>query len=333
MRHTRYKSESSIKSLVLNPLGLRLKRYLVGDSNADELCCAICLASLDIYSTILTMPCKHKWHRECISEWLEISAYEVCPLCKSEVGSLQLELTGQVINIQYMRSSKLNKDLDREHRRRSAQLSRNQSQPRYRQAVFRNSNTDEKYRKIVLRRRYVYQRRLRCCYVGSNELSKYRNFGCAKFRSSRAMQKKAKAFIRRDLSVFPSLCTSMSLNRHLSLSSSSTSRTIEFLIEYLVNLLSFIDMKSIRGAEFLNKVVSEHLGADNGSIFLHELYNFLRSPFLSVEDYDKHVRYIIESNDAENISRLIGISQPLSSLSDEHIQNYMRDKGRFINMN
>ena len=48
----------------------------------DETCC-ICLSELVVDDTIHILPCKHKFHVDCIKQWL--LKKQCCPLCKLEL--------------------------------------------------------------------------------------------------------------------------------------------------------------------------------------------------------------------------------------------------------
>ncbi|OMJ26158.1 Receptor homology region, transmembrane domain- and RING domain-containing protein 2 [Smittium culicis] len=55
------------------------------DSDDDSLLiCPICLDDLEINSTVRMLPCGHKYHLECIDNWL-LNKSPLCPYCKSDV--------------------------------------------------------------------------------------------------------------------------------------------------------------------------------------------------------------------------------------------------------
>ncbi|TVU15284.1 hypothetical protein EJB05_38796 [Eragrostis curvula] len=66
-------SESQINSLPQS----------VVQSNSIEEPCAVCLENPSVGDTIRHLPCFHKFHKECIDEWLRRK--KLCPICKSGI--------------------------------------------------------------------------------------------------------------------------------------------------------------------------------------------------------------------------------------------------------
>lgn len=58
---------------------------------------------------------------------------------------------------------------------------------------------------------------------------------------------------------------------------------------YIVAILKTVDIKGSSGKA--EDMLSAYLGEDNARVFLHELTAWLRSPYTSVEDWDRHVQY------------------------------------------
>ncbi|CAH8326527.1 unnamed protein product [Eruca vesicaria subsp. sativa] len=61
-------------------------------SGEDAVCC-ICLAKYANNEELRELPCSHFFHKECVDKWLKINAS--CPLCKSDVGEKNSDLTSQ----------------------------------------------------------------------------------------------------------------------------------------------------------------------------------------------------------------------------------------------
>ncbi|KAJ1271842.1 hypothetical protein BS78_06G156700 [Paspalum vaginatum] len=55
----------------------------VVQSNSIEEPCAVCLENPTVGDTIRHLPCFHKFHKECIDEWLKRK--KLCPVCKSDI--------------------------------------------------------------------------------------------------------------------------------------------------------------------------------------------------------------------------------------------------------
>lgn len=63
----------------------------------------------------------------------------------------------------------------------------------------------------------------------------------------------------------------------------------EFLLEYIVAILKTVDIKGSGGQA--EEMLQEFIGRDDTRLFLHELRAWLRSPYTSLEDWDRHVQY------------------------------------------
>lgn len=137
----------------------------------------------------------------------------------------------------------------------------------------------------LLRRRYIYRHRLYSLHVGTNRLSRFRDLTPQLFANDQELVSRARRWIRRELQVFDFL------NRDGSEEEGITRRAnnAEFLLEYIVAILKTVDIKGSGGQA--EDMLQEFLGRDNTRLFLHELRSWLRSPYTSVEDWDRHVQY------------------------------------------
>ena len=63
----------------------------------------------------------------------------------------------------------------------------------------------------------------------------------------------------------------------------------EFLLQYIIAILKTVDIKGSGGQA--EELLQEFLGRDIARLFLHELKAWLRSPYLSLEDWDRNVQY------------------------------------------
>ena len=52
-------------------------------SSADALDCAVCRCDLELDESVVELPCKHLYHRECITPWLEQTS--TCPTCRHQL--------------------------------------------------------------------------------------------------------------------------------------------------------------------------------------------------------------------------------------------------------
>ena len=137
----------------------------------------------------------------------------------------------------------------------------------------------------ILRRREVYRLNLYSSHVGSNRLSKYQNLTPQLVARDEELVSRARKWIRRELKVFEFL------NSDEGQAQDMAKRAInaEFLLEYIIAILKTVDIKGAGGQA--EDMLQEFLGRDKARLFLHELRAWLRSPYKSVEDWDRHVQY------------------------------------------
>ncbi|KAG9192409.1 hypothetical protein G6011_11143 [Alternaria panax] len=136
------------------------------------------------------------------------------------------------------------------------------------------------------RRRDVYRRKLYSLHVGSNRYSGYRDTSPQIIADSPELQSKARAWIRRELRVFTYLHTDA---EGPSPNAATTSSNAEFLLSYIVSILKTVDLRASNG--HAENLLAEYLGRGNSQLFIHELNNWLRSPYTKVEAWDRQVQY------------------------------------------
>lgn len=244
--------------------------------------CVICLELVE--EETVAQPCQHKYfHFSCLGTWLQQN--RSCPLCKTHVLSVRYDGGKlQSPNIFHLPTSTPPQSLQGQSSRRAP------PHPRHRLHNARRdspSTTDDDSLQV---RRRVYDRQLFSLYVGNNSISRYRNVTPAIFRSDATLTPRAKRWIRRELRALdPFEQYTNSRDSVNAVSRSTEFRNNEFLLEYIVAILRNIDLKGSAGqAEVL---LREHLGSANSRLFLHELENWLRSPFERLRDWDDYVQY------------------------------------------
>lgn len=132
----------------------------------------------------------------------------------------------------------------------------------------------------LIRRRYVYRHELFSRHVGANRISCYSSITPERFANSPDLQSRARTFIRRELRVF------LSADGLGGQTSNS-----EWLLEYVVTILKFHDLKGSTGAA--EEMLQDFIGRQNTRLFLHELGAWLRSPYTRLPDWDRHVQYSV----------------------------------------
>ncbi|KAL8953009.1 MAG: hypothetical protein Q9222_001124 [Ikaeria aurantiellina] len=123
-------------------------------------------------------------------------------------------------------------------------------------------------------------------HVGSNRLSRFRDLTPQLFARDEELIRRARKWIRRELQVFEFLYADAGRGER-----GVTRRmdNAEFLLEYIIAILKTVDIKGSGGQA--EEMLQEFLGRANTQLFLHELKAWLRSPYVSIEDWDRHVQY------------------------------------------
>ena len=137
----------------------------------------------------------------------------------------------------------------------------------------------------LLRRRHIYTSGLYSLHVGTNRLSRFRNLSPQLFSQDEELISRARKWIRRELQVFDFLNVVGGEEGGIT----RRANNVEFLLEYIVAILKTVDIKGSGGQA--EDMLQEFLGRSNTQLFLHELKAWLRSPYTSLEDWDRHVQY------------------------------------------
>lgn len=156
----------------------------------------------------------------------------------------------------------------------------------------------------VLRRRRIYRNQMYSLRVGSNRLSQYRELTPELFNRDEQLVLRARKWIRRELRVFSFLNPDSDDGKQEPDGNGRVARpgqqrlesrrgnNAEFLLEYVIAILRTVDVKGSAGQA--EELLRDFLGRENARLFLHELQSWLRSPYMSLEDWDRNVQY--ESN-------------------------------------
>ena len=256
--------------------------------------CVICLEP--VTEKAQAQPCQHsQFDFICLASWLEERSS--CPLCNTEVSTIHYGFSDDGDHKEYVVKST--------SRSASATPSEASSQLR---TITRHTRPRRPYiphptvqpDSAVERRRRVYKDNLYSLHIGSNRISGYRDFTPASFVQSTDLQSRARKWIRRELRVFeylyPALSTSTSNSPSTSPSSTTTTAqpdrratNAEFLLEYIIAILKTVDIQGPTGQAV--EMLKEFLGREHATLFLHELRQWLRSPYEKVEEWDRNVQY------------------------------------------
>ncbi|KAL8862550.1 MAG: hypothetical protein Q9178_001048 [Gyalolechia marmorata] len=223
--------------------------------------CVVCLQP--ITEQALCKPCRHaNFDFLCLISWLQERS--TCPLCNH---LLTLALAQELTFLQNLQSSSRRKPEELHHTER--------------QRLIEYSSPDA----ALLRRRQVYARKLYSSHVGTNRLSRYQDLSPQLFSRDEELLRRARKWIRRELQVFDFLNVDGQEEEGII----RRTNNAEFLLEYIVAILKTVDVKGSGGQA--EEMLQEFLGRENTQLFLHELKAWLRSPYTSLEDWDRHVQY------------------------------------------
>ncbi|RDW78242.1 hypothetical protein BP5796_06094 [Coleophoma crateriformis] len=166
-----------------------------------------------------------------------------------------------------------------------------QRRPHRPQRVYTATPTPDE---ALLRRRYIYQNQLYSLHVGSNRMSRFRDLTPQLFSSDAELVTRARKWIRRELQVFQFLNPDGDRDTN-----DRRANNAEFLLEYIVAILKTVDIQGSSGQA--EEMLQEFLGRENTRLFLHELRAWLRSPYMSLADWDRNVQYNESSQRKESV--------------------------------
>jgi hypothetical protein len=246
----------------------------------DPSTCVICLES--ITEKAIALPCAHAdFDFACLGAWLQ--RHPSCPLCKAAVHGIKYGLETSAgpkvfpLPLPQHESAPL-------QRAPGGNTSHGASRIRSRGLIARDQYGSDQETGLE-RRRQVYEKRTYSLHVGSNRLSRYRTLNPQAFQQDPILVRRAKIWIRRELQVFEYLNSDSAPEGP----SKRRARNAEFLGEYILAIVRSIDIRGSTGQA--EELLQEFLGRENARLFLHELENWLRSPYERLRDWDDAVQY------------------------------------------
>lgn len=266
--------------------------------------CVICLSEISDPAT--ATPCSHSsFDFLCLISWLQ--EQPTCPLCKRDVRTVQYNFQGNNRFESYLVPLKA----------KPPPAPARRSRPHYPRSCRRDvwPRRPETPDSAVIRRQHVYANKLFSYHVGTNRLSQYQDLTPTTFRASPALISRARKWIRRELQVFSFL--KGDAGRHTDGGEVDGANgeqyrlapNAEFLLEYIIAILKSVDIAGSGGQA--EDMIGDFLGRENTRLFLHELRAWLRSPYESLADWDRHVQYN-EPDAAEGREKADGPESPTS---------------------
>lgn len=249
------------------------------NGHEDENCCVICLDRIS--EQAVSQPCKHdSFDFLCLISWLQ--EHSSCPLCKAEVNTVQYEFKpDQTFKSYTVISTKQPESSSSSTGARLRNFDPRARRPypprRYARQGYPTVTPDE----ALIRRRQIYRNQLFSLHVGSNRVSRFRDLTPQLFTNDAELISRARKWIRRELQVFSFLDNATSSDRR--------ANNAEFLLEYIVAILKTVDIQGSTGQA--EEMLQEFLGRENTRLFLHEMRSWLRSPYISLADWDRNVQY------------------------------------------
>ncbi|KAI1207808.1 uncharacterized protein F4807DRAFT_433399 [Annulohypoxylon truncatum] len=296
----------------------------------NETCCVICLDN--ITEVCEARPCSHRnFDYLCLLSWLEQQTK--CPLCKSNIDEVWYDFESdrpnaksRVYLVPRPKEPAQQRIQSQTPSHRSRYVGPRPNRRRYEEAPPQRLTVDE----ALLRRQDVYRNQLYSLHVGSNLRSGYRDLTPQMFESDPEMISRARTWIRRELQVFEFLRTPPTAQSSDDAMTRRRANNAEFLLEYIVAILKTVDIQGSQGQA--EEMLKDFLGRDHTKLLLHELKNFLRSPW-SLEAWDRKVQYptakkrSIEDDDEDQESGYQGNARHRRRTPDESSDRRKRYAG------
>ncbi|GAA6031825.1 hypothetical protein JCM8097_002009 [Rhodosporidiobolus ruineniae] len=253
-----------------------------GDEDEEQ--CAVCLSPIE--NKTVVYPCHHgQFCWGCIRAWTDQS--RKCPLCLGPIEHLIHNIRSSkdyqnhyLLPLSALQSSAPSDQFlpPRGNRRpqvnvplpRHALYGRN----RHSSAARLNNGEDESTwreraeERALERRKYIYREGLYAKHVASNRYTGFKPFNPQTFTTNPDMKARVIKFVRREIQVFPTV-------------------DVNFLTTYLVSIASQLDLRSSAAI----RLISDFLSEQDAQHLVHEITTFARSPFTSLEGYDRFVQY------------------------------------------
>ncbi|KAG5287128.1 RING finger domain-containing protein [Histoplasma ohiense] len=256
--------------------------------------CVICLEQITEAAT--AQPCKHaSFDFLCLVSWLQ--QRPACPLCQAVVTSVKYEPEAESTSgpkIYHLpppshtpiASTGLGSAAGAHPHPRRFPRRPLHHRPRRDSSTNRIPAPDDP----IIRRRHIYRHKLYSRRVGTNRLSKYRELTPQLFNQDAHLVSRARKWIRRELQVFSFLDPTANGDvEHSAAADRRAANNAEFLLEYIIAILRTVDVKGSSGQA--EELLREFIGRDHARLFLHELQSWLRSPYISLADWDRAVQY------------------------------------------
>ncbi|KAE8450021.1 hypothetical protein EG329_007160 [Mollisiaceae sp. DMI_Dod_QoI] len=251
--------------------------------------CVICLERISEPAT--AQPCQHSsFDFLCLISWLQERSS--CPLCKTDVTTVHYDFgLENTYKIYEVTSTKAEASTSTRPQQSFDHSARREYRPRgyysrWRDREWGHERVLPTADEALLKRREVYRNQLYSLHVGSNRVSRFKDLTPAMFTRDAELVSRARKWIRRELQVFSFLSPDSSSSGS---SGDRRANNAEFLLEYIVAILKTVDVQGSTGQA--EEMLKDFLGRENTRLFLHELRAWLRSPYTSLEDWDRNVQY------------------------------------------